>query len=329
MGDNASTLTHGLPESALRGQADLITAVILTHNEEAHIARAIRSLAPLVSRVIVVDSGSSDATCRIAQDLGAEIYQREWVNYADQFQWALGHCAITSAWVMRLDADEWISASLAADLAARIPTLAPAISGISLNRRHYFMGKWIRFGGRYPLRLLRIWRRDHAKIEARWMDEHMTLIHGREIHIPGVFVDENLNSLAFFTQKHNHYATREAVDALIHKYELCDVGSALPSSAQAARMRWLKTSLYNRLPLGVGPALYFLYRYIFQLGFCDGVPGLIYHTLQGFWYRFLVDARTLELDRAIRQLPSKGARLAQLEAVSGLKIAQFYGHGAT
>ncbi len=303
-------------------EAPSLTVVILTRDEERHLARAIASLGGLASRIVVVDSGSRDATRGIARAHGAEVFERPWVNYADQFQWALDNCGIDSDWTMRLDADEWLGPDLVERLVRTLPSLPATTGGVSLDRRHIFLGKWIRFGGRYPLRLLRIWRTGGAHIEQRWMDEHMVLEKGDIAHVAGTFADENLGDLGFFTTKHNAYATREAVDALLG--ELGDEDRAIEgSTAQAKRKRSIKTRLYNRLPLGIGPLAYFLWRYIFQLGFLDGRAGLVYHVLQGFWYRFLVDAKRYELKRALDGCEDRDARLERLAELTGLDIHGF------
>lgn len=305
-----------------------LTVVILTRDEERHIARAVQSVAPIAERIVVVDSGSTDATRDIARAHGAEVLERrQWLNQADQLQWALDTAAIDTAWTMRLDADEWIGADLVTVLGRMLPDLGPDIAGISLDRRHYFMGRWIRHGGRYPLRLLRIWRTGMGRVEQRWMDEHIVLTKGRIAHAAGTFVDQNEHGLTHFTAKHNAYATREAVDALIEKYALFESSEHLltGSTAQAMRVRAHKTGWYNRLPTGVGPLAYFLYRYILQLGMLDGRAGLIYHGLQGLWYRFLVDAKRVELEQALAGASARDDRIDLLEKMTGLALRHFYG----
>ncbi|MFZ2980432.1 MAG: glycosyltransferase family 2 protein, partial [Sphingobium sp.] len=88
----------------------------------------------------------------------------------------------------------------------------------------------------------------------------------------------------------------------------------------ASVKRWAKEYIYNRLPFWVGPLGYFFYRYFIQLGFLDGRSGLIYHFLQGFWYRFLVGAKIEELERMIIDCRSNEERLERLAKLTGLKI---------
>jgi glycosyltransferase involved in cell wall biosynthesis len=298
-----------------------LAVIILSYNEELHLERGLASVSPIASEVFVIDSYSNDRTVEIARAQGAHVLHNPWTNYAQQFQWALDNAPITADWVMRLDADEIIEPDLAAEIAAKLETLPPDVTGVNLKRKHIFMGRWIRHGGRYPLVLLRIWRRGKGRIEQRWMDEHMLLTEGRAVTFEGGFSDANLNDLGFFTDKHNKYATREAVDVLNQRHGLFgrdeDLGGA---SAQAARKRGAKEGFYNKLPFAVGPLAYFLYRYIFQLGFLDGKEGAIYHGLQGLWYRFLVDAKVLEFERELAKVEGAEAKLRRLAELTGLKL---------
>ena len=151
----------------------------------------------------------------------------------------------------------------------------------------------------------------------------MLLTEGRAITFEGGFADHNLNDLTFFTDKHNKYATREAVDVLNQRYHLFQRDeplSAEGSSKAAAGKRLIKERLYNYLPFWLGPLGYFLYRYFIQLGFLDGHPGLIYHFLQGFWYRFLVGAKVYELDAALAVLANSEARKQELGRLTGYKF---------
>ncbi|MFP5423949.1 MAG: glycosyltransferase family 2 protein [Gammaproteobacteria bacterium] len=300
-----------------------ITVVILTKDEELHIERAIKNIAGWVKRVVVVDSGSRDRTVLIAAALGAEIYEHPFKNYSEQFQWALDNCDIKTQWVMRLDADEYLETDLISSLVEKIPTVGPEIVGVNFKRKHIFWGRWIRFGGRYPLILLRLWRSGFGRIEDRWMDEHIVVWGGSTITIEGGFCDENMNNLSFFTDKHNKYATREALDVVIEKYRLDKLDSALASSSssfQASIKRTLKRMVYNKIPFQFSAFLYFLWRYFFQLGFLDGLAGIVYHFLQGFWYRFLVGAKVRELEMSIDFSQERELVLSDLSRATGHRV---------
>lgn len=297
-----------------------LTVVILTYNEAHHIGRAIASVRDVAREVLVVDSFSTDDTVALAREAGARVFQRPFTSHAAQVQWALAHGGIATAWTLRLDADELIEPDLANAIIRTLPRLAPDVTGIMLNRKHLFMGRWIRHGGRYPLWLLRIWRTGAGRVESRWMDEHVVVDGGRTIRMAGGFVDANRGDLTFFTAKHNGYATREAIEVLAARHALFDA-APVALAGQAKRKRMLKNKVFQRLPLWAGPIGYFLYRYIAQGGFLDGRPGLIYHVLQGFWYRFLVAAKVAEWDAELAACASRDERLARLATLSGLPIA--------
>ena len=306
-----------------------MSIIILARNEEIHIERAIQCVAPLKTRVFVVDSFSSDRTVEIARANGASVFQREFVNHASQFQWALDTLPVDTEWVMRLDADEILSPELVAEIRRRLPELPPDVTGVNLKRRHVFLGRWIKNGGRYPLILLRIWRRGAARIEQRWMDEHMVLLRGRAVTFEFDFSDHSLNDLTNFTDKHNKYATREAIDLLMRRYGVGKIDEPLTRKSAARQVvakRWIKERIYNRLPFWVGPLGYFCYRYFLQLGFLDGREGLIYNFLQGFWYRFLVGAKVLEFDRTLKLLTNRETRLAELARLTGETIGNLEHH---
>ncbi|MBK9983478.1 MAG: glycosyltransferase family 2 protein [Saprospiraceae bacterium] len=275
-----------------------LTIIILTKNESIHLGKYLPIALGLTENVILVDSFSDDDTLDIARSLNVKVYQHAFINHAEQLNWALDHCNITTGWVMKLDADEYLTPELISEIRQKLDGLSDSITGLILKRRVYFMGQWIRHGGYYPIKLIRIWRKDAGRSENRWMDEHIVLSHGNTIELEHDFIDENLNNLTWWTDKHNHYSTREAFDLLNTKYGFQKNQSKEYSLAnkQNQQKRWLKQNFYGRLPLFLRAWLYFNYRYIFQLGFLDGRKGLVWHFLQGFWYRFLVDSKILQIE---------------------------------
>lgn len=273
-----------------------ISVLILTFNEELHIERCIRSLQPFSKDIFIVDSFSTDKTVEIAESLGAKVYQNKWLNYAVQYQWGLDNCPIETEWVMRMDSDEYVLPELADEINFKINTLDHNVSGVYIKRRVHFMDSWIKHGGYYPTWLLRIWRFDKGRIEERWMDEHIKLSSGKTVQFENDLIDDNKNNLTWWTQKHNNYTIREAVDILntIYNFKKYDEIEADLFGTQEQRKRWLKIR-YASIPIFLRPLLYFIWRYFFQLGFLDGKSGLIWHFLQGGWYRFLIDAKIYEI----------------------------------
>jgi hypothetical protein len=201
-------------------------------------------------------------------------------------------------WVFRLDADEFVSAELASTLRTRLGQVEVDVDGIYVWRELVFLGKNIQHGGLFPLKVLRIFRPTRGRCENRWMDEHI-VVQGGTIAFDGSIVDHNLQSLTWWTRKHNDYASREAIDLLNLEYGLIEVSRTQVGSVTGGEgtKRFLKEKIYSRLPGGLRAFFFFIYRYIFRLGFLDGRAGTVFYVLQAFWYRFLVDSKVAEIKR--------------------------------
>lgn len=277
-----------------------IAAIIMTRDEERHIERCIKGLTGVADEIFVVDSHSTDRTAEIARALGARVAFNPWVNYATQFNWALDNLPIESDWILRIDADEYLLPESIPALLASVREAGDDVGGILVKRRIHFMGRWIRHGAIYPIWHVRLFRHGFGRCEQRWMDEHIKLDRGTLRSSPVDLVDDNLNTLTWWTAKHNSYASREAVDMLNARHRLfeeTDLNTA--SNAQAAWKRFAKQAVYGRAPQGARAFAYFFYRYVVRLGFLDGREGLAFHFLQGCWYRFIVDAKIAEVERSV------------------------------
>lgn len=278
-----------------------ITAIILTYNEEPHLARCISSIQKLTNNIVVVDCHSTDSTLEIARSYGARVIENNWLNHATQFNWALTQLDAQTEWVLRVDADEILTSELANEINEKLDNIEPAINGIYCNRRMTFQGKLIRYGGVFPVKVLRLFRYGYGQCENRWMDEHIK-ISGLSEDLKGEIIDDNLRSLTWWSDKHNKYASREALDLLNLEYKFMphDSIASLGDRKQANVKRWLKEKIYARLPGGIRAFVYFSYRYFLRFGFLDGQAGTAFHFLQGFWYRYLVDAKVAEVKRTMR-----------------------------
>ena len=273
-----------------------ISVIILTQNEEKHIERCLKSLLLFTDKIFIVDSGSTDRTIEIAESLGAKVIHNQWITYATQFNVGIAKNPFQTKWLMRMDADEYVTSELAQEINDTINNFSEDVSGFYIKRRVFFMNQWIRRGGYYPIWLLRIWKNGQGICEELWMDEHIKLSGGKTIQLKNDIVDHNLNNLTWWIQKHNNYAIREVIDLLDIKYNFAETERVEPVlfGTQEQRKRYLKIK-YASLPLFTRPVIYFLFRYILKLGFLDGKKGLIWHFLQGLWYRFLVDAKLFEV----------------------------------
>jgi glycosyltransferase involved in cell wall biosynthesis len=270
------------------------TVLILTYNESKHIARCIESLHNIFTDIVIIDSFSTDDTVLIANKYNTTVVQNEFINQSQQLNWYLDNHKINSQWIFRIDADEIVTPELKTTLESELPIISKDIFGITINRRIFFLGKWIKHGGIYPIPVLRLWRNGFGRCEDRWMDEHI-IVKGTVLHITGDISDINLNNLTWWIQKHNNYASREAIEILLAKERVLKCSDTLQLDLLVARKRWVKDNVYSRLTPGIRALLYFIYRYFLRFGFLDGSKGFSFHFLQGFWYRYLVDLKVKEL----------------------------------
>ena len=272
-----------------------LTALVLTYNEEMHLRRCLESLKDICEEIVIIDSFSKDETENIAKEFGASFYQNPFVNHAVQLNWGLENAEINTDWVIRVDADEYISKELASSIKSELPNLKNTITGIRVKRLMYFFNKPLKKAGMYPIWHLKLWRTGKAMCEQRWMDERMKLSTGETTTLEGDLIDNNLNNLTWWTDKHNKYATREAIDILdkIYNFTNSDVVKANLFGTAEERRRWFKKKYLN-LPLFVRPIIFWFIRYVLQGGFLEGKRGFIWNALQCGWYRFLVDAKIYE-----------------------------------
>lgn len=276
-----------------------IAALILTKDEGKHIVRCIESLKGVCNEVFVVDSFSTDNTKELAESLGAKVVKHPFENQAQQFNWAIRNCDIKGDWIWRVDADEYISEELGKKVVEAVNTCADDVNGIYVNKAIVFQGRKLKHGGWYPAPQIKVIRKGFGESENKVMDEHLIITSGRTIYVDGDQTDENLNDLTWWSDKHNRYASREAQNMLMMQYGLdadAEGVAARLFGNDAERKRWLKLR-YARMPLFLRPFIYFFIRYFVKLGFLDGKEGFIWYVLQGFWYRFLVDAKIFELKK--------------------------------
>lgn len=276
-----------------------LTIIILTKNEEYNLKKCIESCQAVSSRIVVVDSYSSDKTVAIAQSYGADVYEHVFENHAAQFNWALDNTDISTKWVMKVDADEEITSELSNEIDKKLDALPENVTGVILKRRVFFMGKWLKHGGMYPQKLLRIFRVGHGMSEMKLMDEHLIVLDGEVTSFEYDFIDNNNKSLEWWINKHNWYSNKEVLDYQMRKINDIDNTSVEETSTsfQAKLKRFAKNHGYYNLPMFLRAHLYFIYRYYIRFGFLDGKEGKIFTFLQAYWYRFLIDAKLYECEK--------------------------------
>lgn len=269
--------------------ADL-TAIVLTRNEADNIALCLDSLAGFAARVVVVDSGSTDDTAAIARAHGAEVIEHPFTYYAAQFNWAIGHIDAGTEWLLRIDADERFTPALCAECEALLGGAAPDVNGVSMESDFYFLGRLLRHGGSKRRKIM-IFRRGHGAIEDRKRDAHTVLADGRYVRAKHRFLHYDGKDLGDYIARCNWYAIREKQDYLDY---LAGASEEVNTDAALQKTRRKKFGVYYKAPMFLRAWMWFVYKYVLCGGFLDGMPGLIYHFFECYWYRFLVDARLYE-----------------------------------
>jgi glycosyltransferase involved in cell wall biosynthesis len=254
----------------------ILSVVIITHNEEANIGRTLASVQPLVAdgkgEIIVVDSGSTDRTVEIAKSLGAKVFVEEWKGYAAQKNSAIDKAA--GDWILSLDADEEVSPA-AAVVIERI--LGPdsdvyrGCSGIWFRRKNYFLGRWIKHGGFFPDKKLRLFRKGKGHFEVRLVHETI-VVEGKTVRSPEL----DFRVGGEIALEHHSYPT--LADYIDHMNRYSSLGAEMAVANAHGGF-----SLFN---IVLRPAATFIYNYFFRLGFLDGREGLLlhlYHAVYVSW----------------------------------------------
>ena len=263
--------------------------VILTKNEELHIGRCLERIAALSPRqVFVVDCFSTDGTQAIVrnwenrsdlfpQNENAQppiLVEHEWPGLQSvQFNWALDNLPIETKWILRLDADEYLTPESIEWLRANLGGIDEKVSALEFTLERKFMGGMIRHGTN-GIKMVRMFRRGRGRYAETLMDERI-VFDGEKLAVPVVFYDDNLNSLAWWKEKHRGYAKREAQQAIE------SLNSGVWTDPRKAK--------YYKLPRYFRAVAYFCIRYFLKLGFLDDLAGFRWHFWQGLWYRWIVD----------------------------------------
>jgi exosortase/archaeosortase family protein len=282
--------------------------IIITYNEEVHLPRLLQSIEGLAAPVFVLDSGSTDNTIAIAEKIGATILQHPFENHPKQWDHALKNFNIQTPWVICLDADQILTPQLISYLIDFNDDDYKLVSGIYFNRKNFFKGRWIKHGGYSPIYLLKMIRYGIGYSDLNENMDHRFIVPGKTmIWKDGYILEENLkeNNISFWINKHNRYSDLVAQEEVERMQQMrsqtvnpCFWGSPDERTARFKQLWW-------QLPRYVRPMIYFLYRMVFQLGILDGRTGIIFHFLQGFWFRLVVDIKIDEILQQQKPLKKK------------------------
>lgn len=253
-----------------------VTVVVLTQDEEVNISRCLASVA-WAAQVIVVDSGSSDSTVHLARAAGADVVETHWRGYGAQREFALRLDEVRYDWVMFVDADEWVSTPLAAEIDGAVR--ASSAAAHSMQFRLVFQGRWIRHCGWYPsARIVRLLRKSRAHFPADMFSEHPVVDGPIETFVNDL-VDEDRRGLSSWLRKHVRYAELEAARRAARPR------LAKRRANQSRTNYLLKDKVAPKVP--ARPLVQFLYMYVLRRGFLDGRAGLafcFYHA----WFQTVV-----------------------------------------
>ena len=268
----------------------MISVIVLTYNSAQTIEQTLRSALRVSDDVNVVDSFSTDETLRILERFPVQVTQHAFENYGLQRNWAIENLALKYSWQLHLDADEYLSDSLIAELNSLKRNPPVDIDGFLIPRKIRFLNRMLEHGGLYPTWHMRLFRGGRARCELRQYDQHF-ILDGRSSRLRSPMIDDHQMSLSEWTARHNRWSDKEVDEVLSPQSDGIIRGRLLGGDIE--RKRALR-GVYYGLPSFLRPFILFFYRYVIRFGFLDGIPGLIYIVLQSFWYRFLVDAKRYE-----------------------------------
>ena len=263
-----------------------ISVIILTKDEKLHIGRCLERLRDLNPRqIFVVDCFSADETKSIVESSSSTLQlqlktptinfvEHEWPGLQSvQFNWAIDNLKIDAKWIMRLDADEYLTPESIEWLKANLDGIDEKIGALELTLERKFMGGEIRHGTN-GIQMVRMFRRGRGRYAETLMDERI-VFEGEKQTAPVVFYDDNLNTLEWWKEKHRGYAKREAQQAI--------------ESLKSGVWTDPRKASYYRWPPYIRAFAYFFLRYVVKRGFLDGRAGWRWHFWQGLWYRWIVD----------------------------------------
>ncbi len=257
MVDGIADSDLGFPASSQKSTINnfmTLSVAIVSHNEEANMGRTLEGV-KWADEIVVVDSGSSDRTCEIAREYGAQVVPEPWRGYVAQKQYAIDLC--TKDWVLLLDADEEVSPGLAREIQSAIAD-PQAASGYKIPRKNLFLGRWMRHGGFYPDAKLRLFRRGRG------------FVTGHDPHDRCELKAEVPQQTPQFSNAMVHYTYPNLTLYLNHMNRYSSLGAELAVAKGHRSFRFAD--------IVVRPLLTFIYNYFFRRGFLDGREGLLLHV---------------------------------------------------
>ena len=289
-----------------------VSVLIPAKNEESNLPACLESVAR-ADEVFVVDSQSEDRSVEISEEYGAQVVQFHFNGrWPKKKNWSLDNLPFKNDWVLIVDCDERITEELWDEIEQAIQK--PGYNGYYLNRRVFFLGKWIRFGGKYPDWNLRLFRHANGRYENlnteeirntgdNEVHEHVIVDTGEVGYLKEDMLHIDFRDLYHWLQRHNRYSNWEArvyYNILNGMAEDGTIGANLFGDS-VQRKRFLK-KIWVRLPFK--PLLRFVLFYFIRLGFLDGQAGYIYGRLLS-QYEYQIGVKLFELQKFGGQLNVK------------------------
>jgi len=248
-----------------------ISATVITLNEQRHIRQCLESLRGIADETIVVDSGSQDATLRIAAELGAKTFVHEWTSYSEQKNFATS--LANHDWILSIDADECLSSALRESIlmTKERPTQAVAFK---FPRKAFYLGRWIEHSGWYPDYKVRLFLKAKARWEGQFVHESLQ-VDGVVAQLPGDLLHYSCESITEHLRTLDRYTTLAANDL------------------------WERRKRTSRTQLLGSAFAAFTKTYGLKQGFRDGMQGLVIACLAAY-YNFVKHAKLWELERSNR-----------------------------
>ena len=276
-----------------------VSFLMLTYNEEINLRVSLPLLTDWADDIVIVDSFSTDKTLEIAGRFGAHVYPHAFESHASQWLWAMQKIEFKYHWIFMHDPDHAVTPELKQELDQVFASeVDESVDGFYVKRRNIFRGQWIKHGGYYPKYMLKIVRRGKVFFDKNEFD-YRAYVPGKKLKLKHDIIEDNLkeHDISFWIEKHNRFAARQAEEEILRMngHAAWSVKPAFFGTPDQRTLR-LKVVWY-KMPLYLRPFIYFFYRYLLCLGFLDGKQGFIFHFLQGFWYRLLVDIKLDDLKK--------------------------------
>jgi len=287
-----------------------LTAIILTYNEEQNIESCLKSLQGWCENIFVVDSGSTDATLEICRRYPVKLFAHPYQDHASQWQWILSELPFPPGWILALDADNIVTEKLKTQIEIAVQRNDLSMGGYYIAHKLLFRNQQVRGFKPKELRLL---RPEQVEVDLSELVDFRFAVKLPTGFLDGEIIESNQKELSidFWIDKHQKFSSRMAVEEVLRRSGLVKWSiSGHLFGNHDERMVWFK-QIWYQLPLYLRPFLYFFYRYFLRLGFLDGANGFIFHFLQAFWFRLVVDIKIAELNQ---QLRAGSLTLAQLQA---------------